>query len=365
VADSRDPKAEANVRLLGPRTRQLAPDGAAALLRPARERVAAVAVRVAPLRRHLEAGAYLAYFAGVAAFGAFLAGNHRPPPSTLYAPVLLLGVAVAARRLSWLRAWLPLVTILISYEALRGVAANLDAEVHWLWPIDADEILGFGTIPPIRLQRWFDHAWATPLDVATTVAYVQHFVGPGAFALYLWLRHRAAFRAFALALMAISLAGFATYLACPVAPPWMASERGLLPPIDRVVLDTLSHVVPGSLVDDAWARGDSNPVGAMPSLHVAWPIVVTFAAWPLARGRWCWALVAYPAFVSFAVVYTGEHYVVDVLAGTVYGVAGGAFALLLRPRSARGRDGAGSGLPRAVSAGSQLGPTVSDRSARG
>jgi membrane-associated phospholipid phosphatase len=68
----------------------------------------------------------------------------------------------------------------------------------------------------------------------------------------------------------------------------------------------------------AYSHFESNPVAAMPSLHAAFPVLVWLIMWKI-QPRWGWATIVYPLLMDFAVVYLGEHYVIDVLAGTLYG----------------------------------------------
>ena len=65
----------------------------------------------------------------------------------------------------------------------------------------------------------------------------------------------------------------------------------------------------------------SNDVAAFPSLHAAYP----FLAFLFARrafGRVGWLMLAYTACVWFAIVYLGEHWVVDIVGGVVYALVG-------------------------------------------
>ena len=59
------------------------------------------------------------------------------------------------------------------------------------------------------------------------------------------------------------------------------------------------------------------PVGALPSLHAAWPFLLLLFFWPVA-GRWRIALVAYTLAMAFTLVYTADHFVFDVLLGWTY-----------------------------------------------
>jgi len=115
---------------------------------------------------------------------------------------------------------------------------------------------------------------------------------------------------------------------------------------------------------------DSNPVAAMPSLHVALPL--TIAAWCY-KERWtapAWAMLAYSGLVASEVVFSGEHYVIDVAgagvaAGLIYLIASIDARLLfaavrrLAPRRAI-RDGGEAHAPVWLSE-----PAFSDVSATG
>jgi membrane-associated phospholipid phosphatase len=78
----------------------------------------------------------------------------------------------------------------------------------------------------------------------------------------------------------------------------------------------------------AWETGRdwANRVAAMPSLHAAFSLLVVVFFFPWVRAWWWRAvLLAYPLVMGVALVYLGEHYVVDVLAGWV--LVGLAFVL--------------------------------------
>lgn len=80
------------------------------------------------------------------------------------------------------------------------------------------------------------------------------------------------------------------------------------------------------------SQGASNPVAAMPSLHAAGAAVVLLFFWSSAR--W-WAravLTAYALSMAFVLVYSGEHYVVDVLAGWLTATIGVTVAWLVSRR---------------------------------
>jgi membrane-associated phospholipid phosphatase len=118
----------------------------------------------------------------------------------------------------------------------------------------------------------------------------------------------------------LAVMGFVTYVVFPAAPPWLASETGHLPATHRIVADVF-HQVPGfgSVFDSG--RAMANDVAAMPSLHAGYALLVTLFLWPFASRRWRPLLALYPIAMAFALVYTAEHYVADVLAGWCYAAA--------------------------------------------
>src|SRR5829696_5629897 len=155
----------------------------------------------------------------------------------------------------------------------------------------------------------------------------------------LWLARSKLFRPFVASVSLLAAAGFATYALFPAAPPWLASDEGALEPTDRIVR-FVSAAAPFDFFGAVWEHGAryANDVAAVPSLHAAYALLVTLILWPMARRRWRIPLAAYPLAMAFALVYTAEHYVVDVLLGWVYAVAAfvavGAGARLLARRRA-------------------------------
>jgi membrane-associated phospholipid phosphatase len=131
--------------------------------------------------------------------------------------------------------------------------------------------------------------------------------------------------------------GCALYHALPTAPPWWAAENGYLePPVEHLADEVAQTSEPPAAVkrlmigvgEEVWGPAwdrlyDSlggNPWAAMPSLHFATSVM---AALLLAEtGQLAGALgAAYAATLGFALVYLGEHYVTDLLAGAAVVVA--------------------------------------------
>ncbi|HZU75939.1 MAG TPA: phosphatase PAP2 family protein, partial [Dehalococcoidia bacterium] len=166
--------------------------------------------------------------------------------------------------------------------------------------------------------HWYD--WLTAL------LYLLHFVVPLAVAYLFWHWRRPLFQRFVRSYVLLIYAGFTTYLVYPMAPPWYASNLGRIPEVHKV-LDAVQWQGMGDPVTLLSRFFQTDPIAAMPSMHAAFPVLVWLVLWRV-WPRWGWIAVVYPLAMSFAVIYAGEHYLVDVLAGWLY--AGAAFGLTWR-----------------------------------
>jgi hypothetical protein len=215
------------------------------------------------------------------------------------------------------------------------------ARVRVDYPIVADRVLGLGELPTVRLQRALasgragDADWST-LDRVLVWAHWSWFLVPHGSLLYILLRDRGRFSRAAVLTYAVFDLGASVYWFLPTAPPWYAAEvaaegdapdergqRGAPgeppPPVRRLMVEYGE-----SFWQDGWGSLYSvfggNPLAAMPSLHFATSVM---AALLLAEvGPVAGALgFGYAATLGFALVYLGEHYVVDLLAGAALTVA--------------------------------------------
>ena len=252
-----------------------------------------------------------------------------------------------AKPLTFLKDWLPFVFLFAAYEYLRGLVPSLGWAVHVQPLIRADEFL-FGRLPmtypagpPLGTRRptWYDYVF--------TLTYLLHFTLPLGFALLLWMRDRTYFRRFIIALIVLSFAGFLTYLFYPAMPPWMAAYDGIIPPLHDVMVRTTDLFKRGPGLPTLYAVMSPNMVAAMPSLHAAYPMMVylyavRFFGW---KGH---LFLPYLLTVWVGVVYTNNHWVIDVIAGALYALAVFAGTELFwrrHERAALAPAGQGAGCP--------------------
>jgi membrane-associated phospholipid phosphatase len=225
------------------------------------------------------------------------------------------------QHLLFLRDWLPIALLLVVYNVSRGYADNLFAP-HVTALIDADKAMFGGHVPTVWLQQHLYHPGQVQWwEVVVSLVYVSHFLTVPTVAVILWLRSRPQWARYMRRWFTLSVAGLVTYFLYPAAPPWWASLHGYLPdPVARISTAGWNAVGLHSAGNtlNALQVEASNPVAAMPSLHTAYAMMAVAFFLPVVRKRWWPLLLAYPLAMTFTLVYSGEHYVIDVLVGWLY-----------------------------------------------
>jgi membrane-associated phospholipid phosphatase len=190
------------------------------------------------------------------------------------------------------------------------------------YPIVLDRVLGAGALPNSRLQRGLARLPAVKaLDRFLTWTHWAWFFEPYLALVAILVRHNRRFPRAARQMAAVFDVGCAVYFAVPTAPPWWASEQELTgEEVRRVMVEVGEETWRGAWPGMYEALG-GNPWAAMPSLHFATSLqaALSLAEAGRAEGAVGWS---YALTLGFALVYLGEHYVTDLLAGAalVYGV---------------------------------------------
>jgi hypothetical protein len=256
------------------------------------------------------------------------AGGIVSPAAVL---AVVLAIALYTNRGGrFVRDWLPVVLAFFSYALVAKAVPDLGLQVHFTPQIEAERLLHGGTLPTIWLQ---DHLYAGAtgvLEVFSLLMYISHFLAPVLLACLIWVFWPGrGFNDLLFGILLVSFLGEITFLLAPTAPPWLAADQGLIPPVDPIIKNALSDL---GLNELASLKGDSdayNVVAALPSLHAAWPVIGLLVIRKYRLPGWLFgAQVAVTLGVFFAIVYTGEHYFVDALLGVLYAL--GAWWLLQR-----------------------------------
>jgi len=242
----------------------------------------------------------------------------------LYAVVLAALIALtwaSARSRSDYGLWALYIGGFAIFSVARSFADETGIPTHFDDLISVDKTLAFGAVPTVWLQnRFFDPTHIGWLDRATTYIHWSYFVLPHLFAAHLFFGKRHLFERYVLLFVGVLMAGLVIYFIFPAAPPWAASLTGHLDPTYKVVTEVGSEWNVNLYAKFESQIRSSNPVAAMPSLHMAVSFAILLMAF---RASWLLGIVAlaYNAAMAFSLVYLGEHYVVDILAGIVMTVA--------------------------------------------
>jgi membrane-associated phospholipid phosphatase len=263
------------------------------------------------------------------------------------------------RRALWtvLVDFVPFAAVLVVYDYLQGISDTLGMPTWWHPQINIDRFLFAGTEPTIWLQEHLKYPTAQWWDVAVSITYVSFFFMPYVTAAVLWLRSRREFRRWALRFVTLSFLGFSLFALIPAAPPWAAAqcsaadvaghpadpacmgfsaaftdggvlgrvthqEHGAAPWVQRLSgrgFDLLHLRFASAVIKTG--QGSFDAVAAVPSLHAGGTMLFVLFFWRRSR-RWVRViLAAYAVFMGFALVYSAEHYVSDVLAGWLCALA--------------------------------------------
>ncbi len=199
--------------------------------------------------------------------------------------------------------------VLVVYQGYQVVRGLVDGKVELALAngqrvIDLERSLGTFFEPGFQ-QALLDHRWL--IEVSNWAYFNTHFVVTVAFLSWLYLFRNENFyfvRNMFMVAMVLALIGYAAF---PTAPPRMFEGLGFT--------DTIATYT-GIEQDTSGASFLVNPYAAVPSMHIAFSLMIAAPAValvrsPLARALWS----AYPLLVFFVIVATANHYWFDAAAG--------------------------------------------------
>jgi hypothetical protein len=247
-------------------------------------------------------------------------------PDTLF--LVLLGVFfVFGQAKMFITRFGPFVLLLLAYDSFRGIADDLNHNVHFYEMINIDRAWFGGALPTQVLQDWWWHGQVQWYDFYFYLLYTFHFLAPLLLAVLIWKLREKLYWPFVGALVGLSFAAFITYIIFPAAPPWMASDLGYIAPIHRISSD-IWYAMGVTNFSEVYANLSPNAVAAVPSLHAAYPLLFVLFLNTMFGWRRLWWAMFYPVSVWVGIVYLGEHYVVDAVLGIIYALT--IYALTMR-----------------------------------
>jgi membrane-associated phospholipid phosphatase len=254
------------------------------------------------------------------------------PDSSVFEHRLVIAVFLFAlatgqgRQFLW--DWLPLTAAAAAFVVLRQSAAATPFPRQGVAVAAAEAWLFGGTLPSTWLQTALRSESSgvsdvsEALDYAATALHASYFFGFVAVGLWLWLRAHHLFRGYAATLALTFALGLLGYVTLPTEPPWLLARDLGGPPARRIIVETTRGAPVAAAVVEAgrsWqgdpdALGDPNPTAAMPSVHTAITAALGLFLFRVSRRAGA-AGMLYAAAMGSALVYLGEHYVLDVVAG--------------------------------------------------
>jgi hypothetical protein len=191
------------------------------------------------------------------------------------------------------------------YEGVRGFgsASLATARAHTAGIVSLER--GAGVFVEGSIQRTVAGMPVLPLLLG--VAYMTlHFGATAAMLTWVHRAHREAFAFLRTTLVGATALALVIYVLYPAAPPRLAG-LGFDDTVTQQAHVNLSSDSLGALY---------NPFAAVPSLHFGYALLVGIAVATLARRRWVQILgAAYPPFMLFTIVATGNHFLFDAAAG--------------------------------------------------
>jgi hypothetical protein len=182
------------------------------------------------------------------------------------------------------------------------------AHEHALWVWDVERWFHIGTELRLQHEVLLHPLWTQFLNGYYAAVHVPAL---GAMLIWLFFRHRDRYPPIRNAL-ALTTGSCLLVQTIPVAPPRMLTELGFV--------DT--GLLYGQSVYGTGGSGISNQLAAMPSIHVAWCLVVMLAVLTISTSRWRWLVLVHLVLTMLAITATANHWWLDgIVAGALLMVA--------------------------------------------
>ena len=253
--------------------------------------------------------------------------------SSVWGSMAIVGslVAVFPRVRPTLAAFGAFAGVWVAFNLVRAVADNLPLALAGEHAVASFERRLFGgQLPSTWMQtRWFDRDAIGMHDVLLSIVHGSFFVVPFVVAIIVWWKHRSLFRPLLISTAIAFAIGLVGFILLPTVPPWIEQTDDVMR-IAHVVLADRTGLTLSSESDDMGYWFEPNALAAMPSVHVAATVLVFLVLRRINRVAGAIGAI-YALAMTVGVVYLGEHYVLDALAGWAVALAGWWIA---RPRRA-------------------------------
>jgi membrane-associated phospholipid phosphatase len=282
-----------------------------------------------PLKRAAPIALGTAYLVLLSSFGAF-----RTDHPILVTVTLLLWYA-GPRIRTFFDFLIPLLLVAVIYDSMRIYADLIRGPIRVKEPYLFDKTLFGIDTPEGRLtpNEWWQKHTHPVLDLITGFFYLTFISIYVLVCMYFcfWLPSRGtalrspewikkqAYRPM-WAFFFVNMLGYSTYYWYPAAPPWYVADHGLGPADLTVAASAAGALRFDQMLGTEFFTGmygrSADVFGAIPSLHVAYPLQAVFYAFRYGALRG-FTLLFY-LVMCFSAVYLNHHYILDILWGSVY-----------------------------------------------
>lgn len=217
----------------------------------------------------------------------------------------------------------PFLLTAIIYDSMRFYTPIIRGEINVAAPYILEKML-FGILDNGILKtpnEFFANRTNPIIDLITGFAYLTFTLEYIVLTIFFYIikKRDIAIRA-AIAYLIVNLMGFITYHIYPAAPPWYVNDYGLGP----AVLSALPSAAGAARFDlllgtnffGAMYGSSANIFGAIPSLHVSYPLLM-FLFSIEAKKFILWGAF-FSALMCFSAVYLNHHYILDIILGLSY-----------------------------------------------
>lgn len=235
------------------------------------------------------------------------------PKISILAFIVLISFILKSEKL-FFKDWFLFLAVVYLSDTMRGLiyylTSRIQRPVYCEYAVKIESAI-FGQVPSVWLQnRLLPDGQTGWLEQTLTFFHGTHFIAFLIVGFLIWLKDKEYFKKYKVSFYILLAAGISLYAMVPTAPPWMASGMfGLLPKLTHFNIDIYTAYFP-----DLTAGFNTDPVAAMPSLHAAFPFLCSLLLWKKFRGQ-AWPFYFYTGLIFFTIVYTGDHYVIDIAAG--------------------------------------------------
>ncbi|MDZ7261972.1 MAG: phosphatase PAP2 family protein [candidate division KSB1 bacterium] len=260
---------------------------------------------------------------------------HVRPDHAFLALVILAFLLGKEKAKRFLTDWSPFIFFWIAYDMMRGVADSIRGTINVVLPYKVELIL-FGSLFGGQIPCfWFQDVqkaldgsvFKALVDLLCANMYTIHFAAPLLLGWIFWhtCDDRKMYYRFVYTLTVLNVMALITFMAYPAAPPWYVYKIGFNQPgpnadywgISAGSLINVDRLLGVKFFTTLWDSFNPNHFAAIPSLHGAYPVVISFFAYKKFK-KYPIPLIVYPALTWFAAVYLNQHYIIDLIIGVIY-----------------------------------------------